>query len=487
MRTLIADLRTAASESLPQVSEPPRQDQSHIMPISNSIGSATKPQRPSDISGLPLGGDKRHKNISLPYDNDGKLERFLRPTSGLAKEPADDHIIRPTHLSIFRPLNPAESYTPHENRPLPNWMGPHTLNHTSNYTTSPPSSHDTLISSQLPSQRQSLEYLNKPGSQSIHSAYSYESLQRPTPLPPNFSTANPKVATFIARHQSLPIRPLKKKRSLVSFLRTSKTFPGPVMEDTLTSAPPSPGKSPSLDFQKSPPTAGPSPQREQPNLFQNGEFLKRYRSRLPPGLEVPLEFCPICEEPTNTPFPASQKEPDATQPEAVSTVTASNSLTYHISCLTCGSCRQPFLPTSNISDWTFVGFSSPYHRSCMIQAEKPMLERLKRKLSMQVGIAQKQLPQQGEQSVGILNDASLAVPNISSSASPVDNKSQWRRSESQARRFSRSKDVLRPQPSLSSLFSRRQLPLRRSATSLSSVIRQSTLDEPSSPSSVPLP
>ena len=464
------DVRLGVSEAL---SNSQRQDQSHEKSQVVFEGKSRKRQRIDNTSG-PVKEVTRSKNTSNSCKSVATLEQVSRRVSESVSNQVENHAVRPTHLSIFRPLDAAESYTSGQYRPLPDWMAKLPSNRSSNYSTAPPTVRHSSTTTLLPSHLASIQDLTVLEPLSKPSTSFYEQIQRPAPLPPKFSTAVPKVATFTSSIQPPSVKPTKQLSSFL-FSHNPKANLTAAAESASVSPTSSPVSSPLGRYQTSGPPVVSAIRRERKSSFQSGEFLIKYHSQIFPEPEISVELCPICEEPIETPVQSSEEE--VLQLEAKLTVTASNSLTYHESCLVCRSCMQPFLPTSNIEDWTFVGFSSPYHRSCMNQAAKPMFERLKRKLSLHAEFHQQQ---KWKRSPAMLPGLSRPV-SISTASPTVSNKSQRKRSNSKAIHYPR---TIRFQPSLTSLFSTRQVSLAPSPTSLT-VLEQSSLDSSSS-SSLPL-
>ncbi|MCJ1407747.1 hypothetical protein MMC19_001818 [Ptychographa xylographoides] len=115
---------------------------------------------------------------------------------------------------------------------------------------------------------------------------------------------------------------------------------------------------------------------------QSTEYNDKYGVQALPQETEAKRFCPICEEAING--TEREEHPDRLRrPSKVQRIVKGpHDHVYHIACIQCRACRQLYLPTDSMTVWTWVGASSPYHRTCMVQGAKPMLERLKRRLSL---------------------------------------------------------------------------------------------------------
>lgn len=131
--------------------------------------------------------------------------------------------------------------------------------------------------------------------------------------------------------------------------------------------------------------ATPSPKNTRIQVPQSAQYSEKYSIRASLPTTQPGRNCPICEEAVYSPSDnqvAGRLGKASQQGDRREVVQALNGCTYHITCVQCRACRLPFFPQDSMTDWTWVGSSSPYHRTCMVQGAKPMLERLKHRLSM---------------------------------------------------------------------------------------------------------
>ncbi|KAL9106516.1 MAG: hypothetical protein Q9187_008550, partial [Circinaria calcarea] len=141
-----------------------------------------------------------------------------------------DSIERPTHVSIFRPLDPNDSYSPSKPRPLPKWMTmlpsnrakktPHTpkwMAHLpSNRVTSNHHSHHPLLPANLPSQFHSELPVQSQPQDSIND-------QESIPTPSEHCSTPPPACTFPPNRSPAPTT-----STLTEFTRLSRSFTTPL-------------------------------------------------------------------------------------------------------------------------------------------------------------------------------------------------------------------------------------------------------------------
>ena len=217
-------------------------------------------------------------------------------------------------------------------------------------------------------------------------------LNRPRPLDQVFparSSPAPELSESelrVQRAQSVPARPRVPPKPLAAFpfFQNPRAPLTPAIESSWGSAPSS-GMTPYIGLPSATEKKTPSPKGGRQEVLQSNEYNEKYSVQMLQNESQPEKICPICEEAI-----ANSADGDGIdwrrrlilQDAPGDLVMGLNDHVYHISCIQCRACRQPFRSKDSMTDWTWVGSSSPYHRSCMVQGAKPMLERLRRRLSM---------------------------------------------------------------------------------------------------------
>ena len=298
----------------------------------------------------------------------------------------DRLITRPTHVSLFKPLELDQSFSPIQARPLPKWMAQLPSSRVEDSVLQTSSSPAHLSSQTDSSNKDDL----------VASAKSLEDkftpLERPWPMnqvapachSPTQAVSESKLP--IPRAQSVPERPRVPSKPLAAFpfFQNPRAPLTPAVESSWGSAPSS-GMTPYNGLPFATEKKTPSPKEGRQEVLQSNEYNEKYSVQMLQNDSQPDKICPICEETL-----ANSADGDGNEwrrrlliqeaPGAL--VMGLNDHVYHISCIQCRACRQPFRLKDSMTDWTWVGSSSPYHRTCMVQGAKPMLERLRRRLSM---------------------------------------------------------------------------------------------------------
>ena len=294
----------------------------------------------------------------------------------------------PTFVSIFQPLESRESFQPVKLRALPKWM------------TQLPSSRvkDSLMRRpsapvQLSSQLKPLELLGSHSQAPSTSQFPSEQSTNRTVSPASPGTAYAANGTDIRayRAQSYPEQCITppKQVSAFPFFQNPRAPLTPAVESSWgTTA--SPGMTPytglyPIKEKKS------SPKSALSGVLHSTEYNDKYGVQISEPETTNKGICPICEEQVEMPVHEHGKNgyrrasKKTKNPEIC---TGPHGHLYHIGCIQCRSCRQAFHSNDSMTDWTWVGSSSPYHRTCMVQGATPMLERLRKRLSMS-GMASK--------------------------------------------------------------------------------------------------
>ena len=341
---------------------------------SSSGGSSSTKRGRARFEAAPLHEhpEKKKVKLSRPVSQD------LSPTQS-SRAVKEAH--RPTHVSIFKPLEKLHSYTPQETRPLPKWMSKLPSNRrdalNGGETRLPQTKNASLRTEQPDESSVSLTSLH---SLSFHSKVIRDSLtlkhQAKTSGPSRKGTPKPMadigscdLSSVSDNHSTSSSSTPKPK-----FFQSSRT---PFISVARTTRSISRRQSVSSGHKDS---------------FYSTEFLDKYNviAASTPSLPSTQTQCPICEDDIpNIDYdspPPSIKPSDstlhipATNPPTTIIISSSGTI-YHTTCLACRSCLQPFdTSQDDISDWTFLGAASPYHKCCVAEGSKPILERLKRRL-----------------------------------------------------------------------------------------------------------
>ncbi|MCJ1387295.1 hypothetical protein MMC18_000136 [Xylographa bjoerkii] len=327
--------------------------------------------------------DKFPSEINLPKrQKNPRLEDISE--KGISS--CDRLITRPTHVSIFKPLELDQSFSPIHPRPLPKWMSQLPSSRVKDSVFRKSSSPVCLPSQQEDLGKDDSVVSVKPTKDFV------VRLQRTSPSnkvsPVCYSPTQEVVESerCIQRAHSVPARSILPQKPLAAFpfFQNPRAPLTPAVESSWGSAPSS-GMTPYNGLPPATEKKTPSPKGGREEVLQSNEYNEKYSVQMPRNDNQSDKTCPICEETiTNSAdddgIEWCRKLP--LQDLTGELVMGLNDLVYHITCIQCRACRQPFRPKDSMTDWTWVGSSSPYHRTCMVQGAKPMLERLRRRLSM---------------------------------------------------------------------------------------------------------
>ncbi|KAA6407875.1 MAG: hypothetical protein FRX48_08226 [Lasallia pustulata] len=305
--------------------------------------------------------DNRRGSIWNVQSGKEQVEATKRPSSDDdALEPSEEASpprLQPTHISILRPLDSAQSFSPSKIRALPKWMA----HLPSNRKSTNADFRRPLAPVRLPSQvtlvtaPPSPEPLPTPGN-----AY-YTPLEHPA--------ETGRVAESRSESQAGSARP-----ALTGQLSSYPFFQNPRMP--FTSAAESSGNVDSGSASVMPfnPAGAETVIVRKPVLrharqdgsFLSMEYLEKYSQKPPKDEEkVPeKQICPVCEAPV----------------VEVGSLEASNSKTYHRPCFRCQICHEDYGEYGKMSDWMFLK-QLPYHQTCLTQRGKPLAQRLRTRAS----------------------------------------------------------------------------------------------------------
>jgi len=287
---------------------------------------------------------------------------------------------------MFQPLDAEQSFKANKSRPLPKWMSQLPSNQVKESLLRRPS-----VPVQLPSQVTPLGDIELANLPQTRSANPEPPGERP-PLEEKSSAGSETVgaedggALRTERAQSYPERAISSTRqaSPFPFFQNPRAPLTPAIESSWGGTA-SPGMVPYSGLYPAKDKANTSPKSGLNSVLQSTEYKDKYGSQTEEPVVLTEKSCPICEE-------AIDHSTDDDGPEANSRTTKQeqdqmivdgpNDSTYHVPCIQCRACRQPFRSKDSMSDWTWVGAASPYHRTCMVHGAKPMLERLRKRLSM---------------------------------------------------------------------------------------------------------
>ncbi|MCJ1284336.1 hypothetical protein MMC26_003667 [Xylographa opegraphella] len=372
LRVRTEDLNHAASDILHEMRKAGHVDCYTSTPQHESTVSG-KRSRPEDKPDSGIDIPKRQKNVKLTDVSEKDMST------------CDTQIKRPTHVSLFKPLELNQSFSPGQTRPLPKWMS------------QLPSSRmkdPAIQTSSSPVEHPQREGCSKdgPAVEIKSKADNIAPLERSGPSNHLSPTCHSPAREFseaehrIQRAQSVPERPKGPPKPLAAFpfFQNPRAPLTPAVESSWGSAPSS-GMTPYNGLPSATEKKTPSPKTGRQEVLQSNEYKEKYSVQMLQNDSQADKTCPICEETI-----ASSTESDGTEwrqrllPQDIpgQLVMGPNDHAYHISCIQCRACRQPFRSKDSMTDWTWVGSSSPYHRTCMVQGAKPMLERLRRRLSM---------------------------------------------------------------------------------------------------------
>ncbi|MCJ1248595.1 hypothetical protein MMC30_005813 [Trapelia coarctata] len=322
--------------------------------------------------------DNKASAIDLKIPKKAKLEDTMTKKNNL--------VMRPTHVSLFGPLDAEESFQASKPRPLPKWMAQLPSNRVKESLLRRPS-----VPVQLPSQLMPLGDIELFDLPKIPES-SHKALGKPAPSQEKPSAGSETVDAVdgstlrTQRAQSYPERAIQSPRqaSPFPFFQNPRAPLTPAVESSWggTASPgmvPYSGLFPAQDKPISSAKSGLN------SVLQSTEYKDKYSGQVEGPVVATEESCPICEEAidqsTDDDGPeANSRTPKQEQDQMI--VHGPNDNTYHTSCIQCRACRQPFRSKDSISNWTWVGAASPYHRTCMVHGAKPMLERLRNRLSM---------------------------------------------------------------------------------------------------------
>ena len=307
--------------------------------------------------------DNRRGSILKVESDKEQLEASRRRPSGddADLQPLDELSpprMRPTHVSIFRPLDSTQSFSPSKTRPLPKWMA-HLPSNRKNSTadvrrTSAPvrlPSHVTLATAPP-----TPEPLPTPAN-----AY-HTPLEHPdevggiaeTRPGPQMGFARPALSSYpFFQSSRAPLTPAAESSGKASGGGSGGGSAG-LMPFNLAGAETVITRRPVLRNAR------------QDRSFLSMEYLEKYSPK-PPADEEKLpeiHICPVCEAPVA---------------EAES-LKAGNNKIYHRPCFRCQICHEEYGEHGKMSEWMFL-IQLPYHHSCLSERAKPLVERLKTRAS----------------------------------------------------------------------------------------------------------
>ena len=378
------DLGSSASEILRQMR--------HVADM-----DATKsPKRTSSNSSLEIGtqlennGDptRRARKKRKMSQEEKALEHTAQPDQILDNQSAsygrrhspERTFNRPTHVSVFDPLNADRSFTLKKHRPLPKWM----LELPSN---SPMIMRSPSTPTRLPSQTL---LLSGPTTLELASESDAEAVSL-TRSSPDRMVVLAGVSLQTDHEQKMPVQNLKnhperqmlppKQISSFPFFQNPRSPLTPATESSWGQRV-SRGLDPYSESFQSSDRTGPTTKSRRDTSFHSREYKDKYDIRSPDPDDGISKICPICEQEV---FYAKIDDGSLKKPKQLrelSIIDGLNGHLYHASCIQCRSCRRPFASTDSMIDWTWLGSSSPYHRICLAQGAKPMLKRLKKRLNI---------------------------------------------------------------------------------------------------------
>lgn len=302
---------------------------------------------------------KDNRRGSIVQRGKDQLEATRRPRGNEdVLEPTDELSpprVRPTHVSVFHPLDAIQSFLPSKTRALPKWMA----HLPSNRRSSPTDVQRPSAPVRLPSQ---VALISGPPS------------PEPLPTPANaYHTPLERPAETGGVAASRPgsrMGSAQPPRQISSypFFQHPRAPLTPAAESSWNAGGSSPGLMPfnpagaETVIIRRPVLRN----AQQDRSFLSMEYLEKYSPKTSADEEkVPeVQICPVCE----TPVVQAESLP------------ASNSKTYHTSCFRCQICREEYGEYGKMSEWMFLK-QLPYHQTCLSQRAKPTAERLKSRVT----------------------------------------------------------------------------------------------------------
>ena len=368
----------------------------HQMRRAVDMDATKSPKRSSSYSSLENGSQlendrdrtwKARKKRKISHE-EAALNHTAQPDQKLDSQSAshgqrhspERTFSRPTHVSIFDPLNVNCSFTPEKHRPLPKWMDQLPSNRP--LITRTPST-PTRLPSQTP-------ILSGPATPELSPVTDADPVS-PTKSSPDRGVTPVGVSLQTDHKQTISVQKLQnhperqmlppKQLSSFPFFQNPRSPITPATESSWGQRA-SHGLDPYRESFQSSDRTGPTTKSRRDTSFHSREYKDKYDIRSPDADDETSKFCPICEEEV---FSARIDDGCLKRPKQLrelSLIDGLNGNLYHANCIQCRSCRRPFASTDSMIDWTWLGASSPYHRICLAQGAKPMLNRLKRRLSM---------------------------------------------------------------------------------------------------------
>ena len=388
MTDQMVDLRTTASELLHQMRRASGFDEPADSAKDKHMHFTPRQSIPGPKLDTVLEDPPKEKRL---YDGVAIPAEITSAEKVSHVEPPKIPFKRPTHVSISHPLEPSVSYTPTESRPLPKWMAylPSNRNSTLAGTRNPAA----LI--ELPSQvRASVGIM--PETSSKNSFQTSSEQAAPLNKPP---AAAGSVTTVESPAPSRPGTSVPSRRpSAFPFFQNPRAPMSPATESSWgPTAGPSSGMIPYSGVPSGRPSSvQPLVEKAQDRPGPSKEYVNKYASKLP-NSATKLEICPACDRPVEIIGPDREQHanresnPDTRPADAVR---GFGSKPYHTACMTCRSCHLQFQPSESVSDWTWTDSKKCYHKACINPEVKPIIERLKRKMSLRQVRTQQQQQQQ---------------------------------------------------------------------------------------------
>ncbi|MCJ1255319.1 hypothetical protein MMC24_003135 [Lignoscripta atroalba] len=368
-------------------------------------------------------GPKRLRSATAEESNDAKFQVKAAATTQIEKP---DPIIRPTHVSLFQPLDEAQAFVPSKARPLPKWMVHLPSNRASTPDLSPgrrPSTPVRLPSDFSTLSAQPITHRIPPSTERYFTPLEHPYTPRSQPISPLASSKPTDQKGPPTRSLTYPERPTftQKQPSFFPFFQNPRAPLTPAIESSWNGGTRNSTTNMAYDgpaYGESY-TVGPTVLkrgRERLRSFASRDYMERYKlkHKLPKQEEGNREvaFCPICEEEVMQPrerrlgrerggaaaatVELDKDSENGNDDDTKATIGSSQGHIYHIECLACQRCHQPFSEKNDsMAEWMWVGSHSPYHRLCLQEGVKPMLERLKRKMSGNAALLRKKSVEYG--------------------------------------------------------------------------------------------
>lgn len=271
-----------------------------------------------------------------------------------ALEPLDELSlprVRPTHVSVFRPLDPTQSFNALKSRALPKWMA----HLPSNRKSTPADIRRPPAPVRLPSQVPLVTAPPSPEQLPTPADAYYTPLENPGEVGP-VAELRPGFHMGFPRHT--------RQMSSYPFFQVPRVPLTPAAESSWNAGGSSVGLMP---FN----SAGAATviirrpvlrNARQDRSFLSMEYLEKYSPKTSTDEEnVPeVQICAVCEAPVA----------DA------ESLKASNSKIYHRPCFRCQICREDYGDYGKMSEWMFLK-QLPYHQTCLSERAKPLVARLK--------------------------------------------------------------------------------------------------------------